>query len=61
VVTKAPTTLQMYHYTRDGTGRDFCDLIRPVTLLLNRPVNRRKLSAVDRPVDWQKLQHLGTD
>ena len=40
-------------YNRDGTGRDFCDPTRPVTCLLNRPV--------DLLVDWRKLtalQHL---
>jgi len=38
---------------RDRTNRDFCDPIRLVMLLLNQPVDRQKLSAVDRQVDWQ--------
>jgi len=39
--------------TEMGTGRDFRDATQPVTLLINRPVNRRKFSALDRPIDRQ--------
>jgi len=50
---------------RDGTGPDFRDPTRPVTCLLSRPVTGRLtgedcqfLTALDRPVDRQKLHHL---
>jgi len=60
---------QMLYEIRDGTGRGFRDPTRPITCLLNRPVtsgltgenNCQILTALDRPVDWQKLQTFRSD
>ena len=42
---------------RDGTGPDFRHPTWQITLLLNQPVDWRKLSALDRMIYQQKLQH----
>jgi len=39
--------------TRDKTGRDFHDPTRPVTGLLNRPVDRQNLQHLDQTLPRQ--------
>jgi len=43
---------------RDGTGRDFRDPTRPVTCVCKRPVDRRKLTALDRRVQTGKNYNI---